>query len=231
MAPASMTIRSAGIPIARAIWLRRRERRLVRRHDVGDIVLVDPDDRRVRLDVAGVLARRPELVLEDAGRPGEHRLDVVGAAAPDEPALDVRVGDGGPRPAEVGVAPGVGVEDGRRVAERGVEVEQGLELLDVDLDRGDRGLGRLGGVGGDGGEAVADEADAIPGEDRRGRAGAARSGLPRGRLRSGPPGRPARRGRPRRRSPGSGRGGRDSPGTPRSARRRPSDPRRSGSGR
>ena len=53
------------------------------------------------------------------------------------------------------------MEHGRSVAEGGVEIEQRLELLEIDLDRGDRGLGGIGRLGGHGGKAVSDEPDTI----------------------------------------------------------------------
>lgn len=46
----------------------------------------------MRLDVAVVLARRREDVLEDARRPGEDRLEILLTTAAEDSALEVGVG-------------------------------------------------------------------------------------------------------------------------------------------
>ena len=133
--------------------LARLERRLLRRADDHDAVLVDVRERGERLEVGVVLALGREVALDDVRRGGDRRVDV---------ADDVRQ-------CLADVA-------GRRLDElRGIvlqrvaRVEEAREDLVLDLDELRRLLCLLARVGEDEADRVAREADDVECRRRAGR--------------------------------------------------------------
>ena len=114
--------------------LAQRERRLVRRDDLQPALVVEPDDAAVGLDEALVLARPDVNVLHHEVGSGEEPLDILLTLLAQGVAERVGVGT---RPAaalaEV-VVGGVGVEHGRVGAKRLLCVEDGRQLLPLDVD-------------------------------------------------------------------------------------------------
>jgi hypothetical protein len=140
-----------------------RERSLVRRDDMNDLAF-DPDHARVRLDVRGMDAWNGELMLED----GRGVLEPGGNVAVFVHDVSLRVGvrTVGPRAAEVLVLGRVWMQDRRVGRERPLRIEDGRQLLVLDLDKRGRLLRGLERIRGDRRDAVTDETHAIPREDR-----------------------------------------------------------------
>ena len=117
------------------------------------------------LEVALVLAQRAEGMLEDVGRPVEGRLNLLGARPEDRVRHAVRIVGhhllrGGPGPHVARIV------DQRRAGPRRLDrVEDGRELVVLDLDQPERLLGRLAVLGRHRGHLLADEADLVAGQD------------------------------------------------------------------
>jgi hypothetical protein len=126
---------------------------------VHDAVGVDPHHRRARLQVAAVIARRRERVLEDARGLREAGLDVAdrGVAV----ALNVGMRMLRPLGKHERILFGMLVQHERVRLQRFVGIEESRQFFVVDDDRGDRGLGDLRRFGSHGGHELTDEANAI----------------------------------------------------------------------
>ncbi|HLZ29372.1 MAG TPA: hypothetical protein VKV73_18810 [Chloroflexota bacterium] len=113
------------------------------------------------------MARRPECVLENPVGGGKCRgTPAIGADGHHVLALDVRVRNRGPRPAEIRIVRRVLVEDRAAVGERVLDGKRHRQLVVRDLDQLDGGLGGLACLGGDGRHPVADEPHLVTGEHR-----------------------------------------------------------------
>ena len=137
------------------------ERHLVRRPHLDPIVLVDRHDARVGLEIAMVRELRPEGVLEDVvglAEPGLH----VSQLEP-ENRLDVRVGPLGRR---AFIGPGILVHERGAGLERLDGIEDGREILVLDLDERERFFREVGVERRDHRNPLADESDAITGQER-----------------------------------------------------------------
>ncbi len=143
------------------------ERRLVGGDDADGPIGLDPGRARVWLDVALVLTRRAERVLEDAVRPGKGCCPFpIASDRYDDLPLNVRMRHGRAGATEIGVLLGVLVQDRRGVCQRILGAGHHGQLFVVDLDELGGGFGRLARLGGDRGNTVADEQHFRAGQDR-----------------------------------------------------------------
>ena len=138
-------------------------RALVRRPYVRRAVRVDGDGARVRLHVDVMLLLRDERVLEHAVRARERGLDV--AVRPASVGAEVGQGRALRVHERARVLRGVVVDERSVRRERLGDVEDGGQLLVLDLDERERLVRRVRRLRGDGGDALADEAHLVDGED------------------------------------------------------------------
>jgi hypothetical protein len=135
------------------------ERRLVGRDDVHECGVVDPNQRGTRFDVAAVITRCGEHVLEHAIGCGKARVHVADLrhAVP----LDVLVRMLRPLRKHEWVFLGMLVQDKRVRLQRFFGIEDPRQLFILDHDRGDGGFGNLRRVGRNRDDVFTDKAHAI----------------------------------------------------------------------
>ena len=121
----------------------------------------------MRLDVALVVARRAERVLENpVGASKRCRPLAIGSDLHDQVPLDVRMRDGWPRSTEIDVVFGIRMENGGAVGERVLDVQDRRKLLVLHLHELRGFLRRLACVRGDSRHAVADEPNPVARQHR-----------------------------------------------------------------
>ena len=138
------------------------KRHFVGAHHVHDVLFVDPQQAGRRLDEALVLPWRRKRMLEHTLRLSKDRLDVGIVLVDDLRPLHIRVTARGTRAgAEERIRVTRRVQDRRIVAQRLQSIEDGWQLLVLDLNRPDGSFGHRRCVGGHDRQSIADEAYAV----------------------------------------------------------------------